>query len=336
MDTITDNLLKVLVADDEAAIRSFLGAVLEERGDCDFQFASDGEEAFRKIATYQPDLLITDLSMPGMGGEELADRVIQIQPDLTILVETGNATLESAVRLMREGVVDLITKPFRIEDLRGRLDRAFEKSRSRRSTRFVDAIVNSLMTALAAKDRYLKTHSENVSILSRLLGRDFGLSARELECLEWGALIHDVGKIGISETVLHKPGKLTDEEFAEMKLHPTYSAQIIRPLALFKGGEATVKAVYHHHERIDGTGYPAGIAGKEIPSLAKIISVCDVFDALSSDRPYRRALNGEQIRKIIQDAGGTHLDPELVSIFLQNIETYKNDVLVYHRDKEQE
>ncbi|MCZ6795629.1 MAG: response regulator [Planctomycetota bacterium] len=319
--------VKVLVAEDESSIREIFQALLEERSDCEVVVACDGEEALRKVASYQPDLLITDLKMPRMDGEELSDRAIQIQPDLTILVETGNPSLECAVRLMQRGAVDFISKPFDLDDLERRIEQAFDKSRARRSQRSVQAIVGSLMAALEAKDPYLKSHSERVSRLATQLGRDVGLDALEVERLGWAALVHDVGKIGVSETVLHKPGKLTEEEFTEMKRHPVYSAEIIRPLAHLKGGDPTVRAIYHHHERMDGKGYPDGIKGEAIPLLSRLISVCDVFDALSSDRPYRKALGEEKIREIIEDLSGDHLDEQLAAVFLRNLNRYRSDVV---------
>ena len=323
-----EDTVKVLVAEDESAIRSIFEAVLEERGDCELLFACDGEEALRKVASFQPDLLITDLKMPFMNGEELSVRALQLKPELTILVETGNPSLDSAVRMMRNGVVDFISKPFVLEDLRSRVDQAFVRSRQRRGNRSVDAIVESLMAALAAKDPYLKVHSEHVSRMAVRLGKEIGLDTVQIERLEWASLVHDVGKLGISETILHKPGKLTDEEFKEMKKHPIYSAEIIRPLAHLKGGEETVKAVYHHHERLDGSGYPDGVTADQIPLFSRIISICDVFDALSSDRPYRAAMDDDKILEIIRSSTGNHLDEELVEVFLRNLDAYKSDASI--------
>ena len=324
--------IRVLIADDEPAVRSLFEAILGERGDCEWQLASDGEEAFRKVAAYQPDVLITDLKMPRMSGEELTARAVELQPSLTVLVETGNPTLEGAVSVMRQGAVDFITKPFTLEDLRERLDRAFRRSRVRRTERPVAAIVESLVAALGTKDPYLEKHSRRVAILAGCLGRDGGLAPERVAEVEWAALVHDVGKIGISDAVLHKPGKLTDEEFREMKRHPIYSAEIVRPLARLHGGEGTVRAVYHHHERIDGRGYPDGIAGESIPLFSRIIGVCDTYDAMASQRPYRPALGERKILDILREVAGTQLDAGLVQVFLQNVNRYRDEIRGYRND----
>ncbi|MEM7234655.1 MAG: HD domain-containing phosphohydrolase [Planctomycetota bacterium] len=324
--------MKVLVADDESAVRSVLGALLEEREDCESRFVGDGEEAFREIAKWQPDVLITDLNMPRMSGEELTSRALQIQPQLAVLVETGNPTVEGAVDLMRRGVLDFVTKPFSIDDVRERIDRCVQESVSRRQDRSVDAIVESMLNALEAKDAYLRVHSERVAYTARCLGEDLGVSGEQLDWLEWSGLVHDVGKIGTPDLVLHKPGKLSEAEFDEMKKHPVYSAEIVRPLAHLKGGEDTVRAIYHHHERIDGRGYPDGIGGEEIPKFSKIISVCDTYDAITSNRPYRDAQADEKTRGIMIDCRGTQLEAEYVDCFLGNLKRYKNYVLERRND----
>jgi putative two-component system response regulator len=324
---MANDTIKVLVADDEPAVRSFLGALLEERGDCELHLAADGDEAFRKLAAHQPDLLITDLRMPRMSGEHLAARALELQPDLTIIVETGNPTLDGAVRLMRSGVFDFITKPFLFDDLQASLDRAMDRSRKRRSERSLDAIVESLMAALERKDPYLRGHSYRVSRLCESLGRDLGLGPLEIRRLSWAGLVHDVGKIGIPEAILHKPGALTETEFCTMKKHPIYSVEIVHPLSRLKGGETGEAGIYHHHERMDGMGYPDGLVGEAIPLDARIIAVCDAYDAMATHRPYRGAMSDASIRSCLQRSAGEQLDGDLVEVFLNNLHEYQANVL---------
>lgn len=315
--------MKVLIADDEPAVLSLIGTIVEERGDCELHVAADGCEAFDKLARHRPDLLITDLKMPSMGGEELTARARELQPDLTILVETGNPTVEGAVRLMKDGVFDFVTKPFELEDLERRIDLALDHSRKGRGEHSVDATVNSLMAALGRKDPYLREHSYRVSDLARHLGRRLGLSAEEVKHLSWAALVHDVGKIGVPGTILHKKGRLSDAEFELIKRHPIYSWEIIRPIAYQYGGKSTEAVVYHHHERIDGQGYPDGLRGNEIPLGARIICVCDSYDAMASDRPYRSRLPEAEIREILRKCSGTQFEGGIVQEFLQQLDEYE-------------
>jgi len=318
--------LKVLVAEDEAPVRAVLGHILSARPDCEVRFASDGAAALDTIARYRPDLLITDLAMPRMGGAELAERALGLDPDMTVVVETGNVSLPGAIDLLRRGVSDLVTKPFAIDDLTDCLHRAVETSRDRRKRRSTRAAITSLLSALEAKDPNLRGHAERVAVYARELGRDAGLDPQSCERLMWAALVHDVGKIGVPESILHKPGPLNEEEFREIKRHPERSAEIIRPLFRRASDEQIVLAVYHHHERIDGSGYPSGLAGEAIPLLARVLAVCDVWDALRSDRVYRPRLPFEDARGMLELGRGGQLEADLVDLFLARVGAYEDHV----------
>jgi putative two-component system response regulator len=172
------------------------------------------------------------------------------------------------------------------------------------------------MMALETKDPYLRNHSNRVALLSKELSLAAGLPEEEALVVERAALVHDLGKIGVPEVILHKPGPLTREEFEYIKKHPVYSAEIIRPLKAFA---PCVHHVYHHHERIDGSGYPEGLKGNDIPLGARIIAVCDAHDAMASDRPYRPALTPDTILRNLLAARGTHLDGDLVDLFLSKV-----------------
>lgn len=177
---------------------------------------------------------------------------------------------------------------------------------------FLMSTVRSLVSAIDAKDAYTRGHSERVHRLSLLLADSMGLGESDYETLRWASLLHDIGKLGVPESILGKPGKLTEEEFAVMKRHPDRSVEIISHIAQLA---PALDGIRHHHERWDGSGYPCGLSGEEIPLLARIISVADTFDALTSTRAYRGALPPEEVREYILGAAGRHLDPGVVAVF---------------------
>lgn len=309
--------IKVLVVDDEPTMLSLMQSILEGQEGYSVDAAADGEEALSKVRSNPPDLLVTDLKMPRLSGERLTVEALRIQPDLTVVVSTGNGTLQGAVELMKAGVFDYLTKPFQVNAFLASVGRAAEKIRWAPLSKDSQAIIGSLMTALETKDPYLKNHSSRVAAFSRQLSLDLGLKPRDAFLIERAALVHDLGKIGVPESVLHKNGPLTPDEFAQIRRHPVYSAEIIRPLKEFK---ECIREVYHHHERLDGTGYPDGLRGEEIPLGAKVISVCDSYDAMASDRPYRPRMSTAKICKNLLDARGTQLEGDLVDTFLRRVD----------------
>jgi len=177
-------------------------------------------------------------------------------------------------------------------------------------------LVRSLVATVDQKDPYTSGHSIRVGFYATQLGRDLGLNREELQMLEWSALLHDVGKIGIRDEVLKKPGKLTEEEFAHIKEHPVRSYEVVRRVPQLAGA---LDGIRHHHERFDGSGYPDGLAGRNIPLQARIVQVADIFDALTSSRSYRTAFDWRKAINIIEDEAGTTVDPELAAVFARFI-----------------
>jgi putative two-component system response regulator len=308
--------VNVLIADDEPLVLGLMESILSERSDCRLTLARDGAEALRKFLEVGPDLLITDLLMPILSGEDLAIRALDARPETMVLVVTGNGSVESAVKLVKEGVFDYITKPFRIEEFTRKVDRAIEGIRSGEESLESHAIVTSLMAALEAKDAHLKNHSARVAKLSQALGNDLGLSRQDVRRLYRAGLVHDLGKIGVAEAILNKPGPLLPLEFEEIKKHPLYSTNIVRPLKEFRD---CIRDVYHHHERFDGKGYPSGLAGHDIPLGSRIIAVCDAFDAMTSDRSYRRAVSADEAAAILLSGRGGQFDPSIVDLFIEKL-----------------
>lgn len=307
--------VRILAVDDEAVMRSLLSSILEGRQKFHLELACDGAEGLSKLFELRPHLLITDINMPRLAGKELTTQALEFDPDLTVLILTGNGTVGSAVELMRKGVFDYITKPFIVDEFLASVDRAIEKIRSLPMSKDSLAIVGSLMTALETKDPYLKNHSSRVAALTRQLSLDLQLSLQEALLFERAALAHDLGKIGVPETVLNKKGPLSKEEFDLIKKHPGFSAVIIEPLKEFRD---CVREVYHHHERIDGMGYPDGLPGNQIPLGSRIIAVCDAFDAMASHRPYRPALEERAIFANLLEGRGKQLDGDIVDVFMRS------------------
>ncbi len=177
-------------------------------------------------------------------------------------------------------------------------------------------VVRALVNAIDKKDHYTSNHSDRVGYLAHMIGRGLRLRPRELEELEWAALLHDIGKIGVSRDILTKPAKLTDSEFAAIKEHPRMSYEVLKPIECFR---SVLRGVLFHHENYDGSGYPYGLAGDDIPLFGRIIHVVDVFDALTSDRSYRSAFTWEKGLEIVESEAGTKLDPEIATCFVTAI-----------------
>ncbi len=314
---MVDSEIRFLIAEDERPVREFLHSVLKERSFDDVHVAVDGQEALEKLESLEPDVLITDLVMPRLNGEELAGRALDMWPDLTVMVTTGNGTIETAVNLLKRGVFDFITKPFTLETLQASIERGVERARGVLELNGVREVIEALMVALESKDAYLRGHGKRVSMMSRRLAGLVGWTKQRVRVLEYAALVHDVGKIGIPESILNKPGPLTEEEMEVIKRHPIYSREILQPVRYLQDA---LPFVYHHHERYDGRGYPDGIAGEDIPEGARIISVCDTYDAMNSVRAYRPVIPEDRILEVLSAERNKQLDGRFVNVFLEHLD----------------
>ncbi len=312
--------LRFLIAEDEPLVQELITHALSDLQYSDIHVANNGQEAFEMVSTLEPDVLITDLMMPKMGGIELSERALESQPDLTVVVTTGNGTVENAVQTLKLGVFDFVTKPIDLDTFQSSVQRAAARARDRIELNGIRDVIDALMAALESKDPYLLGHGKRVSIMTRRLAEYAGWTKQKVRLLEYAALVHDVGKIGIPESILNKPGPLTDDEMELIKRHPIYSHDIIQPVPFLK---EALPYVLHHHERIDGKGYPHGLAGDEIPEGARIISVCDTYDAMNSVRSYRPGVPEEKILVVLEEEKGKQLDAYLVDLFLDNLESIK-------------
>ena len=312
--------LRILVADDDAGARELIAAILDAEGWPTPTTVEDGEVALRRIGQEHWDILVTDLDMPRMRGDELVVQALEEDPDLSIVVTTGDGTVGNAVDLIKKGATDFIPKPYDVDDFLASMERAKTRALGIHEVKGMRQTVEALLVALESKDRYLNGHSARVRDMAIKLGEISGLDRGQLRSLSHAALLHDIGKIGVHEDILNKEGALTDDEYEIIKKHPQMSADIIAPVPFLN---PSLKGVLHHHENWDGTGYPDGLSGEQIPLMARIIAVVDAFDAMTSDRSYRGALSEAQAVERIRAGSGSQFDPRIAQLF----EQHKHEIL---------
>ncbi len=331
-------IAKVLIVDDEPAIRTLLGECVRHCG-FDTSISASAKEAMTLLDQQHFDIVISDVRMPGIDGIELLRWTAAHHRDTGVIMLSGCDDLRQAVEAMRMGALDYLQKPFQIPDVvqtlhealrrhRERLDKAHQlvaleaqlrvKAEELREslTQLQEAsegTLEALVTALDAREHETLAHSERVSQFTMRLAESLGVRGEELEVIRKGAMLHDIGKIGISDSILLKPGALTAEEWTEMRQHPLIGGWIVEGVPSLKGAANIVLA---HHEKFDGTGYPRNLRGLEIPLGARVFSVADTLDAITSARPYQRPRSTQEARDEIQRHAGTQFDPEVVDRFL--------------------
>jgi putative two-component system response regulator len=307
----------ILVVDDDTAIATMLQRVLTADGHR-VTVAQDGRLALQSVAVDRPDLILTDLEMPEVNGYDVCRRIKQEPATrlLPVLIMTGRSEHESRLRAWELGADDFLTKPFDIVEVRARCKSLLRVKRLVDELDSAEAVVFAFARAVEAKCRYTWGHSERVTSYALALGRHIGLSEPELVVLRKGALLHDIGKINIPDAILNKPGSLTKEEYDVIKEHPVQGVRIVESLRSVRDA---IPLIRWHHERLDGRGYPDGLLAADIPLMTRVLSVADVYDALSSERPYRGAIpHGKCLQILLEDALGGGLDPELVRCFCQD------------------
>jgi putative two-component system response regulator len=303
----------VLVVDDEAVNRKLAQELLTSRG-YQVAVASDGEEAVSKVRTIRPDLILLDVMMPRLDGLQTC-RILK-QDDETRLIPivllTALSSMEDRVAGIEVGADDFLTKPFNKVELLARVRSLIRVKHLNDQLERTENILFALAVAVEAKDPYTEGHLHRLEEYASRISSALALPAHAKQVNEYGALLHDIGKIGIPEAILNKPRKLTPEEFAIIKQHPEIGERICRPLRF---GAEISPIVRGHHERWDGGGYPDGLAGEAIPLGARIVAVADAFDAMTTDRPYRKALALEKAWKILREGAGTQWDAAVVDAF---------------------
>ncbi len=328
----------ILVVDDERLVNSILARYLSQMGYACIT-AQSGPEALEKLDGQSCALALCDIRMPGMDGIELLKRMKEWDDEIAVIMVSAVDNREVAVEAMRAGAYDYVIKPFHLEEVLISVQRALENRRlilerkeyQRNLERKVEertrelaqkneelqrlfiSAIQSIVLTLQAKDEYTEDHSRRVAAQASAIAKELSLPEEEVENIRRAALLHDLGKIGTKDSILNKPGRLTAEEGDEIRMHPLIAASILEPITPLR---EVITYIKHAHERYDGGGYPDGLKGEEIPLGARIISVADVFDAMTSPRPYRAAMGPEAVLEHIRNEAGKQLDPAVVDAFL--------------------
>jgi response regulator RpfG family c-di-GMP phosphodiesterase len=352
---LVDNLAaptRILIVDDDASVRDVISVLLQEEGyEC--RTASSAEAALDIAAAEAPPLVISDMKMPGRDGIWLLEAFRERYPETAVIMLTGYGDTEAAVDCLRRGAVDYLLKPPKLTDLIRAIERALAKRRIElarkryqkklerkvrdRTGELRTALRNiqgtyqttllALVRALDAREHETSDHSQRVVKYTEVIAERLSLRGPELEEIGRGALLHDIGKIGVPDAVLLKPAKLTPEEWKEMRRHPDIGYDMIRSIEFLNTPAAIVLS---HQERFDGRGYPRGLRGEEIHIGARIFAVADTLDAMTSDRPYRKGTTFENAVDEIQRCAGSQFDPEVVRAFLdigvKNLRRIKEDM----------
>ena len=319
---------RIIAVDDEEGIIDSL-AVFLKRTDYEFVGITDPIEAIETIKREHFDLMLLDFMMTPLHGDEVVEEIRKFNKELYILLLTGHKDLapplETIKRLDIQGYCEksdkfdqlLLLIESGIKSIKQmyeikRINEELAESNQKLEQAYLD-MIQTLRYTVEAKDPYTRGHSDRVSEYSVLIGEKMGLSEENIKTLRVGGLFHDIGKIGIPDSILLKTDKLSDDEYSEIKNHPTIGAHILGAASIFKN---IIPIVKHHHERFDGRGYPSGLKGDEIPFLARIAAVADTFDAMTSKRSYRNALDLQFVKEEIQRCKGTQFDPQIADVFL--------------------
>ena len=335
---LTDQGPKVLVVDDEPSMRSFLLEALKPIS-AQVEQAGDAESALEAIESGDFDLVVSDMYMPGASGMELLTMAKHSQWDVGFILITGRPEVDQLISALRLQVSDFLVKPFNLSDLNDALRRSYQRLIARRAanhyqsslensvhkrtrdlqsallnveTNYQDTL-EALVAALDAREHETYAHSFRVRSYTVRLARQVGYPPALLPQLEQASLLHDIGKIAVRDSILLKPGKLTEEEWVEMKTHAVAGEQILRRISFLRPAAHIIR---HHHERYDGRGYPDGIAGGEVPFGSRVFAFADTMDAMTSDRPYRKAPGWDATFEEIERCTGSQFDPEISKVFL--------------------
>jgi putative two-component system response regulator len=310
--TSEEDKSKILVVDDDQQNRKILEALLRTF-DYEVLKASSGEETLSLIQRTQVDLILLDVMMPGMDGFEVCRRLKAAESTrlIPIILVTALEDKESRIKGIQSGADDFITKPLDKEELCARAKSLINLRNANNSLINIRDVLISFANAVEAKDRYTEGHIMRVASMAMALGKKMNLPEPEIAALKWGGLLHDIGKIGVPSTILNKPGSLNNEEWEVMKSHTNLGYTICLPLKPTIGPALDI--IRYHHEKLDGSAYPEGLSGEDIPLIARIMAVVDIYDALITDRPYRKALRKEKALDILhQEARTGKLDRKVI------------------------
>ncbi len=343
--TPDDRVVRVLIVDDEAQIRNALSRLLTKRG-WEVTSASSGSEALEQITAFGPELMLLDVRMPGMTGIDVVSEALSLDPDLGIMMLTAVADASTASICMQRGAIDYLTKPIEINQLEIALKRAIKrrdtlvqnremsqwlKEEVARRTRELEreqqklralsvATLEALINTLEAKNPFLVGHSARVAAFAATIASQMSLTDDEIDTIRIAGRLHDLGMIGIRESVLNKAGRLTDEEYEHIKRHVTIGSQILAPLKHLGDVGSLVRS---HHEHWDGSGYPDGLQGEDIPLGGRVLCASEIYDALTTTRPYQEKLEPEEAVDRMRTLEGRVIDPQIMEAVLGAIEQHQ-------------
>jgi len=330
---------KIIAVDDESGIIDSLSVFLKRSG-YHLTGVTNPMEAIERVRNEHFDLMLLDFIMTPIHGDKVVEEIRKFNQSLYILLLTGHKDLapplETIRKLSIQGYCEksdkfdqlllLIESAIKsIEQMRiiNKINDELKESNEALEKAYLESI-QTLRYTVEAKDAYTKGHSDRVSAYAVLIGKYMGLSDQDLKTLEIGGLFHDIGKIGVPDSILLKEDKLTDDEYSEIKNHPAIGKHILSNATTFKD---IIPIVYHHHEKYDGTGYPDRLVGDNIPYLARITAVADTFDAMTSKRSYRNALPIEVVKQEIERCSGTQFDPKIAKIFIDILNNHYDEIL---------
>ena len=305
---------KILVADDDASSRELLSRMVEAEG-FELVFAEDGRRALEEFARSKPDLVLLDASMPYIDGFEVCRRIKSSQEGrlVPVILLTGLSDVQDRVRGIKAGADDFLSKPFERVELIARIHSLLSLKTYTDELERAETVLFALARSIEAKDPYTAGHCERLSELSVRLANAVGLDEEHVLALHRAGIVHDVGKVAVPDSILLKPGKLNESEWAIMREHPGVGERICSPLRSFR---LVLPIIRHHHEKLDGSGYPDGLKSEKIPLTARILQIVDVYDALTTERPYRKALAFVEALSIMRDeVKRGWWDPDLFKAF---------------------
>lgn len=308
---------KVLIVEDSETNIMIMKSFLKQL-DYDIDVAYDGLQALDKVKSFDPDLILLDLQMPNMDGYEVT-RILKGEEKtrlIPIIIVTALNELNNKIKGIELGADEYLMKPFNKFELLARVQSLIKIKKMNDSLESSEAILFALANAIEAKDKYTEGHSERVSIYSTRLARKLGMNDEEIDIIRRGGLLHDIGKIGIPESILCKPAPLDFDEYTIMKKHPAIGSKIAEPL---KSSVPIQNMIRSHHEEWNGKGHPDGLKGEDIPLEARIVSIADTYDAIVTTRPYRKGQPKEVAFDIMREGAGEQWDPDLIEAFIEMI-----------------
>jgi len=338
---------RILIVDDEAPIRRLLLQKLSKEGYQCLE-AGNAEQALTVLHSQVVGLVILDIRMPGKSGLELLPEIGGQYPDTAVIMATASDGAATAINCMKQGAYDYLIKPFNLDEVVMSVERALERRRLRLENRdyqlnlekkvaeqtvkiresFLGSL-KALVMALEAKDSYTSGHSRRVAEVSVMIARELGMSPEDIERISVAGLIHDIGKIGVKESILNKPGGLTVDEYKHIQRHSEVGTHILT--AVIEDNQI-LEAVAHHHEQYDGSGYPDGLGKEQIPLGARILAVADAFDAMTSARPYREAMSVKTTCAKILSSTGNQFDPNIAEALLRIVKVNNSMVDSIRKD----